>query len=834
MTATSTESAGAPPERETVSISVSGMTCAACVMHVEHALAEVPGVEAARVNLATERAVVELADGLSLDVLASAVKDAGYGARTETRRLLIDREPDGEDRRDRAIAALMSLRGVRWVAPDDEDTSALTIEHYSSAVDTGDLSSAVVDAGLRVAGIEAREDAHAAAKEQEGRALRIRFLVALPTGVILMGLGMLSPLPAQLLFLLMFCIATPVQFWAGLEFYRSGFIAVRQGAANMNTLIALGTAAAYLYSVAATFAPGLFDAVGGEPTVYYETAIMIIALILMGRWMEARARGRASDAIATLLGMQARSARVIRDGEEAMLPVESVLPDDIVVVRPGERVPVDGVVLEGASTIDESMLTGESIPVDKEPGDGVYGATVNGTGAFRLRATRVGRDTALAQIVRLVEEAQGSKAPVQRMADLISAWFVPAVVAVSIITFITWILLGPDPALTLAVLNMVAVLIIACPCALGLATPTAIMVGTGKGAENGVLIRTAESLELASKIRTVAFDKTGTITQGRPTVTDILTATDMSEADLLNLTAAVEANSEHPLADAVTRRADAAQGQEEMRVADFQALPGAGVSATLDGRPVLIGSARLLSERGMMPPAALNESAAGLAAQGKTLMYAAVEGAVMGVLAIQDPIKPSAVRAVRRLRAMGIRTVMLTGDNKATAQAIANEVGIEEAWAEVLPAQKAETLTALRDGGGCVAMVGDGINDAPALAQADVGIAIGTGADVAMEASDVTLVSGDPNGVATAIQLSRRTVRTIWQNLFWAFIYNVTLIPIAAGALYPFVSGGVPDALQFALGEHGFLAPMMAAAAMALSSVSVVLNSLRLKGFRPA
>ncbi len=817
---------------ETVSLSVSGMTCAACVMHVEHALADVPGVAEARVNLATERAIIEVPEGLSLDVLASAVKDAGYGARTETQRIFLEQAGDGPGDRGQAVTALMGLRGVRWVTPDDDDASAITVEHYTAAVDTSDLRGAVVEAGLRVAGIEEKEDARVVAKEEEERALRVRFLVALSSGVFVMLLGMVNAVSDQTAHFIMFAIATPIQFWAGSLFYASAWSALKQRTSNMNTLISLGTTAAYLYSVAATFAPGFFESAGGEAAVYYDTAIIIIALILMGRWMEARARGRASDAIASLLGLQPKSARIIRDGEEVMLPVESVLPGDIVSVRPGERLPVDGIVTGGASTIDESMLTGESIPIDKREGDEVYGATVNGMGAFQLRATRVGKDSALAQIVRLVEEAQGSKAPVQRLADLISSYFVPTVVAVSIITFIFWIILGPEPTLTLATLNMVAVLIIACPCALGLATPTAIMVGTGKGAENGVLIRSAQALELASKVRVVALDKTGTITQGRPAVTDIITTHGGAENEILAIAAAVEAQSEHPLAQAVLSRAGKAAGQG-MSVEGFEALPGAGVAAHVDGRAVVLGNGRLLAERGIVIPPALQSGADELALQGKTLMFLAVDGNALGVLAIQDPVKPSAARAVQRLQDLGVRTVMLTGDNKATAQAIAAQVGIEEARAEVLPAQKAEAIAALQAEGGTVAMVGDGINDAPALAQADVGIAIGTGADVAMEASDVTLVSGDPSGIATAIRLSRRTVRTIWQNLFWAFIYNVTLIPIAAGILYLVFGNGVPAGLQFAFGEQGFLNPMMAAAAMAMSSVSVVLNSLRLKRFKP-
>ena len=822
---------------DTISLSISGMTCASCVMHVEHALTDVPGVEAARVNLATEKAIVETADGISPDVLASAVKDAGYGARTETQRLFIEGVEDAEDARERLTSSLMQLRGVRWVNVDAEDSSA-TVEHYSSAVDVADLRSAVTDAGLRVTRVEEREDPHAMAKEEESRTLRRRFTVALAGGFAVMGLGfggefltILDGVPRQTLFYVMFVIATPIQLWAGAQFYASAWAALKQRTSNMNTLIALGTSAAYLYSVTATFAPGVFEARGAEAAVYYDTAIIIIALILLGRWMEARARGKASNAISTLLGLQARSARVVRDGQEVTLPVEDVLPGDIVTVRPGERIPVDGVIVEGASPIDESMLTGESIPVDKGPGDGVFGATVNRTGAFQMRASRVGRDTALAQIVRLVEEAQGSKAPVQRLADLIAAWFVPAVVGVAIVTFIAWALFGPDPAITYATLNMVAVLIIACPCALGLATPTAIMVGTGKGAENGVLVRGAEALEQAKKIRTVVFDKTGTITQGRPTVTDILTAEGVGEGHLLAIASSVETNSEHPLAEAVTRRADTAR-VDVPKAEQFEALPGHGVSAEVQGQSILLGSARLIDERGVSVSDELRAQAAALAAEGKTLIYVGIDGAVGGVLAIQDPVKSSAARAISRLHEMGIKTVMLTGDNKATAQAIANQVGIAEARAEVLPAQKAEAVALLQTDGAIVAMVGDGINDAPALAQADVGIAIGTGTDVAMEASDVTLVSGDPNGVATAIQLSRGIVRTIRQNLFWAFIYNVTLIPVAAGALYLFLNGGVPSSLQFALGTQGFLEPMMAAAAMALSSVSVVMNSLLLRRFR--
>lgn len=820
-------------EKKTISLSIEGMTCAACVIHVEHALNDVTGVGVARVNLATEKALIELNDEITPDLLAAAVKDAGYGARIEKQTLSLGGVETSEDE-STLTQAFMAFPGIRWVSVEG---GKAVVEYYAAAVELPDLRDVVQGMGFKVTGVEEEFDQHALAKAEEAANLRRRFTVALTGGLVVLGLSfgefipLISSAPKQALFFLMFAIATPIQFWAGAQFYSGAWSAAKHKTSNMNTLIALGTSAAYLYSVVATFAPGLFERAGAEAAVYYDTAVIIIALILLGRYLEARARGRASDAIKKLMGMQARSARVVRDGVEMNLPVEDVLPDDIITVRPGEKVPVDGVIVDGRSAIDEAMLTGESIPVEKETGDEVFGSTVNKTGSFRFRATNVGRDTALSQIVRLVEEAQGSKAPVQRLADLIAGYFVPAVVLIAIATFSVWAIFGPDPAITFATLNMVAVLIIACPCALGLATPTAIMVGTGKGAENGILIRGGEALERSHKIQTVVLDKTGTITQGKPAVTDVVTLGKWTEQDVLQAAASVERNSEHPLGEAVTKRAhDAGVVVEEPK--EFSAIPGYGVSAQVNGYQALLGNVRLMEQQSVQMNGTL-ESAKALADQGKTLVYLAIDGEMAGIMAIQDPVKPSSANAIRRLQGMGIETVMLTGDNRATAEAIAQQVGISHVRSEVLPEDKVNEIITLQAEGKVVAMVGDGINDAPALAQADVGVAIGTGTDVAIEASDITLISGDLNGVPTAIQLSRRTVRTIWQNLFWAFFYNTSLIPIAAGVLYlVFSAGGVPTVLQPFLGDQGFLNPMLAAAAMAMSSVSVVTNSLRLKRFK--
>ena len=597
----------------------------------------------------------------------------------------------------------------------------------------------------------------------------------------------------------------------------------------------MGTSVAYVYSVAVVlldaFSPGVLADNGIEAKVYFDTAAIIIALILLGRFLEAGARGRTSEAIRRLIGLRPTSARVVRDGEEVDIPVDQVILGDTVLVRPGERIPVDGLVTEGYSAVDESMLTGESMPVEKSPGQKLYGATINSNGALYFEATQVGGETVLAQIIRLVEEAQGSKAPIQRLADQVASYFVPAVIIVSLAAFLFWMLLGPAPALTFSTLVLVSVLIIACPCALGLATPTAIIVGTGRGAEQGVLIKQAQALEIAHKVDTVVLDKTGTLTTGKPVVTDLVVseASGASEQELLVLAASAERGSEHPLGEAIVKEAQE-RGLELAAVSGFQAIPGRGILAQVNGHTIRFGNQALMEDSGV----ALNglaEKATALAAQGKTPMFLASGDQAMGLIAVADTVKPEAHEGLAKLRRMGLEVVMLTGDNVQTAHAIANQLGVDRVEAEVLPQDKAAVIKRLQAEGRVVAMVGDGINDAPALVQADVGMAMGSGTDVAMESADITLIRSDVNGVATALELSRQTIRTIKQNLFWAFFYNVMLIPVAAGVLYPVFQGvgGVPGGLEFFFGEKGFLNPALAALAMAFSSVTVVGNSLRLR-----
>jgi P-type Cu+ transporter len=711
-------------------------------------------------------------------------------------------------------------------------TEKSTVEYLAGEVDVGTLERAIEGAGYGVVREEETsvEDAH----EREYRKLEGNFLLAVAlTALILIGslpqmLGLAVPVSMTLLNFGLLALATPVQFWAGWRFYEGAWAALRHGQANMNTLVALGTSAAYLYSAVATLAPGLL---AGRADVYFDTSSLIITLVLLGRLLEARTKGRTNEAIKKLAWLQARTARVVRGqgpGEDVDVPVEEVEVGDLLLVRPGEKVPVDGVVLAGESAVDESMITGESIPVSKREGDEVIGATVNKTGSFRFRATKVGSETALAQIIRMVEQAQGSKAPIQRLADRISAIFVPVVILIATMTFFVWLWLGPEPAFTHALLNFVAVLIIACPCAMGLATPTSIMVGTGKGAQRGILVKGGEALEEAHKLTTVVLDKTGTLTRGEPRLTDVIPLDGLSGDELLVVAAAAERRSEHPLGEAIVAGA-MDRGLDVPEPETFDAPTGRGVRATVCGKTVLVGSRKLMDESGV-PEDGLASRFEELTASGKTPMFVAVDGEVAGLVAVADVVREESKEAVDLLRRMGLEVVMLTGDNGRTAESVAGELGIERVLAEVVPEDKEKEIRKLQVEGKVVAMVGDGINDAPALASADVGVAIGTGTDVAMEAADLTLISGDVRGVARAIRLSKATMQNIKQNLFWAFAYNVALIPVAAGILYPLFAGGtVPEALRPFLGEYGFLNPVLAAAAMALSSVTVVSNALRLR-----
>ena len=744
-----------------VTLPVEGMTCASCVNRIERFLKKTPGVADATVNLATEAATIRYLPALAgRPELAAAIEAAGY-----------------------------SLKPV----PSEAESAATR--------------------SLREA-----SDADAAERAAHAHRILVEAVVSLGVAVVIM-VAMFWPqtaIPMEDINRFALIPATIIQFWAGRRFYAAAWRAARHGGTTMDTLVAVGTTAAWAYSVFVTFFPDVIHEAGLHPETYFDSSTIIIGLILLGRWLEARAKSRATGAIRRLIGLQAATARRVRGDEEADIAVEDVQPGDVLRVRPGDRVPVDGIVAEGTSTVDESMLTGEAMPVAKGPGDEVIGATLNGTGSFLFRATRVGADTALARIVALVEQAQGSKAPIQRLADRVSEAFVPAVLAVAALTFVAWFAFGAEPRLTLALTAFIGVVIIACPCAMGLATPTAIMAGTGRGAEAGILFRGGEALERAHRVSTVVFDKTGTLTAGRPEVVAIDVAAGVDPAEVLDLAASLERGSEHPLGAAIVTRARLDELGFRPSEA-FDAVAGHGVTGTVDGRAVAVGNARLLADLGISTDV-LAGAAAAAADAGRTIAFVAVDGTVAGVLAIADPVKPESAAAVRQLTDEGIAAWLVTGDARATAAAVAATVGIppERVRAEVLPGEKAAIVKELQAGGQVVAMVGDGINDAPALASADVGIAIGTGADVAIEAAGITLVGGDPRGVATAISLSRATMAIVRENLFWAFAYNVLLIPVAMGVLVPV---GIT------------LNPALAAGAMALSSVAVVTNSLRLRGF---
>lgn len=822
---------------ERIDLPLTGMSCASCARTIEKRLSETHGVRTVAVNLATSRATVEYdSSATGIQQLLNTVQSSGYGTLPPER---ADFVVDDSARPSGSSQPLENhLKGIPGVVNVSFNLSAMevSVNYIPGSTDRNTIRLAIEDFGYRVRNRlgasdgSAGEDSERAARMSEYRDLRLKFIVAavlsLPTLVISMSHGRIAILNQPWMNWLQLALATPVVFFSGGQFFRGAWAALRHRAADMNTLIAIGTGTAYVYSIVATVAPRLIaeapdQSMGGMPMqgapVYFEAAAVIIALIVLGRLMESRAKTRTGDAIRKLAALQAKTARVIRDGTELDIPVEEVLPGEIVIVRPGEKIPVDGEVTEGSSSVDEAMLTGESLPVEKQVGSPVFGATMNKTGSFRFRATKVGRDTALQQIVRMVHDAQGSKAPIARLADVISGIFTPIVLCIAIVTFAVWFILAPEQTrFSLALVNFVSVLIIACPCALGLATPTAIMVGAGKGAEHGVLIKGGESLETAHKLDTIILDKTGTITSGKPAVTDIVPIAGVSEEELLAAVASAEKGSEHPLGEAIVRAAEE-RGVAVQQAADFNAIPGRGIGATVGGRALLLGNERLMNER-KLDIAQLIEKSRQLADQGKTPMFVAIDGKFSGVIAVADSVKPESYEAVRELQRMKISVVMISGDNKRTAEAVGRDVGIERVMAEILPEGKVDEVRRLQSQGNLVGMVGDGINDAPALAQADVGIAIGTGTDVAMEASDITLIRGDLRGVVTAIALSRATIRTVKQNLFWAFIYNVVGIPIAAGALYPF----------FGL----LLSPIIASAAMSFSSVSVVVNSLRLRSFK--
>jgi Au+-exporting ATPase len=811
----------------TVSLPIEGMTCASCVGRVEKALRAVPGVTSVNVNLATERAEIRLVSRVDRAALVEAVEDVGYDVPTSQGSVEIAIEgmtcASCVGRVERALAA---VPGVTSAAVNLATERATVVGSAAPAA----LLTAVEDAGYEARLLENRgeQDTEAAArKDAERAALRRDLILAavltMPVFVLEMGSHLVPPvhdlvmstIGMQASWYLQFALTLLVLAIPGSRFYEKGLPALLRGAPDMNSLVAVGTLAAFAYSLVATFAPGLLPA--GTVNVYYEAAAVIVTLILLGRYLEARAKGRTSEAIQRLVGLQAKTARVRRSGGLEEVAVADVAPGDVIEVRPGERVPVDGEVVEGESWVDESMITGEPIPVEKRAGAVVTGGTVNQKGAFAFRATAVGEGTVLAQIIRLVEEAQGSKLPIQALVDRVTMWFVPAVMAVAALTFAVWFVFGPDPALTFALVNAVAVLIIACPCAMGLATPTSIMVGTGRGAEMGVLFRRGEALQLLRDAKVVALDKTGTLTKGKPTLTDLEIAPGFTRDEVLARIAAVEAKSEHPIARAIVEAAEA-EGLALPEVTGFESVTGLGVRAQAGGTRVEIGADRYMRSLGLDVSSFL-DAAARLGDEGKTPLYAALDGRLAAIVAVADPIKETTPEAIRALHALGLKVAMITGDNRRTAKAIAARLGIDEVVAEVLPEGKVEAVRRLKQVHGRLAYVGDGINDAPALAEADVGLAIGTGTDVAIEAADVVLMSGSLKGVPNAIALSKATIGNIRQNLFWAFAYNTALIPVAAGALWP--AYGV------------LLSPIFAAGAMALSSVFVLGNALRLRRFAP-
>ncbi len=808
-----------------ISLPIEGMNCASCVGRIERALTNIAGVHAANVNLATGRAEIQTDAAVDRRVLVRAVEDAGYSVPVATMTLAVEGMTCAScvGRVERALKAVPGVTD----ATVNLATQRATVR---GVADMDMLTAAIARAGYEARPIHASgtNDGEAAERrEEERRGLKrnlvIASVLALPVFLLEMGAHLIPgvhmliarSIGTQASWITQFALTTLILIGPGLQFYRKGIPALLRGAPDMNALVALGTLAAYGYSLAATFAPALLPA--DAVNVYYEAAAVIVALVLLGRYLEARAKSRTSDAIRRLVHLQAKTARVRRGDMSTEIPVAQVVAGDIVEVRPGERIPVDGEVVDGESFVDESAITGEPIPVAKGAGAPLVGGTVNQQGALSFRATAVGDATMLAQIIRMVEQAQSAKLPIQALVDKVTMWFVPAVMAVASLTFLAWLYFGPSPALSFALVNTVAVLIIACPCAMGLATPTAIMVGTGRGAELGILFRKGEALQVLKDARVVAVDKTGTLTEGRPALTDLHVRPGFERTELLAQIAAAEDRSEHPIARAIVDAAKA-EGLALPPVDHFASTTGMGVEAEIAGRQVRIGADRYMRALGL-DVGVFNETAARLGAEGKSPLYAAIDGELAAIIAVADPVKPTTPAAIAALHALGLRIAMITGDNHRTAKAIARQLGIDDVVAEVLPAGKVEAVRRLKAEHGRLAFIGDGINDAPALAEADVGMAVGNGTDIAIEAADVVLMSGHLGGVATAIGLSRATIANIRQNLFWAFAYNTALIPVAAGVLYPI--WGV------------LLSPVFAAGAMAMSSVFVVGNALRLRGFRP-
>ena len=793
-------------------IYIENMSCASCAANIERRLNELSGIKEAYVNFGTGKASIKYdADTVSVQEIIETINNFGYETITSTLELLIS-DMHCASCASKIEKSLNSSFGILSAGINLANKQA-TIVYIPQAICPGDIKNIIKDSGYTPKDIifEEKEKEIAELEEKEYREQKRKFIFSLifTLPIFIISMTMLEFSFRNWLLLL---LSIPVIFWAGGQFYGGAYRAFINRSASMNTLIAVGTGAAFIYSLAATVVPELFVTAGTMPEVYYEVATIIITLILMGRMLEARARGRASSAIRRLIGLQPKTARVIYDDKEQDVPVEDLRVGDIIIVRPGEKIPVDGEVIKGSSSVDESMITGESLPVEKNVNDVVIGATINKTGSFKYKAIKVGKDTTLQQIIRLVEQAQGSKAPIQRLADIISGYFVPVVMIIAIITFVVWFIIAPEATrLSFALITFVAVLIIACPCALGLATPTAIMVGTGLGAENGILIKNGISLETAYKIQTIILDKTGTITKGEPEVTDVLT--NMDENRFLYYVASAEKVSEHPLAAAIVREAEK-ENILLVQPTEFSAQPGHGIQAIVDGKQILVGNQKLLTDKGIEFDFYLDK-ASKLAEVGKTTIFIAINNKIEGFIAIADTIKPDSKQAISELKSMGLEIIMVTGDNKKAAEAIAHQAGVDRFMAEVLPEDKVNVVKKIQEEGKIIAMVGDGINDAPALAQANIGIAIGTGTDIAIESSDITLIRGSLQSVASAIKLSKKTIDTIRQNLFFAFFYNVLGIPIAAGVFYPIF--GV------------LLNPAIAAFAMAFSSVSVVTNSLRLR-----